>query len=386
MWSRTLVFVAAAAVAWVVVSSCSSETSTCSGAENCPCYGNGTCDPGLDCRSKVCVNLSSNGSGGDSTGGGVDVQACLDCAESACASASMDCKGVSGCDDIIRCMVGCGKDALCLSKCNADASVDANVKSLAYQGCAFAQCSSQCVYSGSSGSAGSGSGSGTGGGSGGSTGSGGAAGMAGGGGSGVVELTKGINWIGMMQDAAPPTLGPNGKLGINGVLYTYGDGCSTISWDPLTRCISGELCLASAANWGVSIGFDLFNTGDMGTPPNTKHPWSATAVGVIGFAWETRSALANSPQFWIQNMDPKYNGVCSAAVCGINGPPDGLRSAPQKGQVLFSSMMKDDWGGTGTPYVFNAANISALQFKLPAATNSSATSYQLCIDRLGVIR
>jgi len=210
--------------------------------------------------------------------------------------------------------------------------------------------------------------------------------MAGGGGSGVVELTKGVNWIGLMQDAAPPTLGLNGKLGINGVLYTYGDGCATISWDAITRCISGELCLASAANWGVSVGFDFFNTGDMGTPPNTKHPWNATAVGVIGVAWETRSVLAYSPQVWIQNMDPKWNGQCSAAECGINGPPDGVRSASQKGQVLFSSMMKDDWGGTGTPYVFNAANISALQFKIPGATNSSATTYQLCIDRLGVIR
>jgi hypothetical protein len=49
-------------------------------------------------------------------------------------------------------------------------------------------------------------------------------------------------------------------------------------------------------------------------------------------------------------------------------------------------MMKDDWGGTGVPYVFNATNISALQFKIPAATSSLSTSYSLCIDRLGVIR
>jgi len=48
--------------------------------------------------------------------------------------------------------------------------------------------------------------------------------------------------------------------------------------------------------------------------------------------------------------------------------------------------VKDNWGGTGTAYAFNVANISALQFKIPAATNSLATGYTLCIDRLGVIR
>ena len=138
MWARTLVFVAVATVAWVVVSSCGSDSPVAPALKTARCYGNGTCDPGLDCRSKLCVNLNSTGFGGDSSGGGVDVQACLDCAESTCASASMDCKAVSGCDDIIRCMVGCGKDASCLSKCNAGASADANLKSLAYQSCAFA--------------------------------------------------------------------------------------------------------------------------------------------------------------------------------------------------------------------------------------------------------
>jgi hypothetical protein len=49
-------------------------------------------------------------------------------------------------------------------------------------------------------------------------------------------------------------------------------------------------------------------------------------------------------------------------------------------------MVKDNWGGTGTVYTFNAANISALQFKVPAATISTATGYVVCIDRLGVIR
>src|SRR5262245_27088122 len=138
MWTKGLVFVAAATAAWAVVSSCS-DSPTCTGAENCVCYGNGTCDPGLACRSQVCVDLNDTGFGGESsgTGGGVDVQACLGCAESSCSSQASDCKAVSGCDDIIKCMVGCNKDAVCLSKCNADASTDANLKSLSYQTCAF---------------------------------------------------------------------------------------------------------------------------------------------------------------------------------------------------------------------------------------------------------
>jgi hypothetical protein len=181
-------------------------------------------------------------------------------------------------------------------------------------------------------------------------------------------------------------MGPNGKLGINGAFYAYGDGCATVYWDAVSRCISGELCMVSATNWGVAIGFDLDNTGDTGTPPNTKLAWSAPSVGVTGFAWETRSPSTFSFQFWVLNMDPTWNGQCSAAQCDINGPPDGTASASQDGQLLFSEMVKDNWGGTGTVYTLDTANISALQFKIPGATNSLATSYSLCIDRLGVIR
>ena len=161
--------------------------------------------------------------------------------------------------------------------------------------------------------------------------------MAGGGGSGVVELTKGVNWIGLMQDAAPPTLGPNAKLGINGVLYTYGDGCATISWDPISRCISGELCLASAANWGVSVGFDLFNTGDMGTPPipSTRgmRPRSVSSASLgkptacsrtrpnFGFRTWIPSTMVNAPQpnagstghLMDSDRHPKRVRCCSAA-------------------------------------------------------------------------
>jgi len=168
---RTLVFVAATAVGWMVMSNCSSSNASCAaGSETCPCYGNGTCDDGLACRSEVCVDLGSTGAGGStgvggSSSGGLDVQACLACAESQCPTSSMACKAVSGCEDILKCLVGCNKDATCLSKCNAGASSDANMKSLAYQTCAFTGCPNECIYSGSSTGAGGATGSGGAGGS-----------------------------------------------------------------------------------------------------------------------------------------------------------------------------------------------------------------------------
>jgi hypothetical protein len=402
---ETRALVASAALAWALLPSCGGDSAKCTGAEHCACYGNGTCNAGLDCRSQLCINLNSTGferdaSGAGGAGGGVDTDACLACAQSACTSESNACKAATGCEDIIQCMVKCGKDAVCLSKCNSNASLDANTRSLALQTCAFSRCTSECLYSGSAGAGGAGASGNTG--SGGERGAGtggrgasagadtggraGASGTTGTGGSGMPELTSGINWLGVSADAAPPAMGPNGKLGINGVFYTYGDGCATISWDAPTRCISGELCLASATNWGVSIGFDFDNTGEDGTPPNTKLAWNATSVGVTGFAWETRSPITYSFQFWVQNMDPTWNGKCSAAECSINGPPDGTSSASQDSRLSFSEMLKDNWGGTGTPYAFNATDISSLQFKIPAATDSLSTTYELCIDRLGVIR
>jgi hypothetical protein len=69
--------------------------------------------------------------------------------------------------------VGCNKDATCLSKCNANASVDANSKSLAYQTCAFTSCTTDCTFSGGSTGAGGSPGTGSGGSAAGAGGSGG---------------------------------------------------------------------------------------------------------------------------------------------------------------------------------------------------------------------
>lgn len=49
------------------------KDATCQGADGCACYGNSTCDPGLECQSGRCAALSSGGaagSGGKGNDGG----------------------------------------------------------------------------------------------------------------------------------------------------------------------------------------------------------------------------------------------------------------------------------------------------------------------------
>ena len=150
----------------------------------------------------------------------------------------------------------------------------------------------------------------------------------------------------------------------------------------------GNLCSPGAdyANWGMAVGFDFHNTGDEGTPPNTKLPWSANAQGAIGLSWELSGTVA-PVQVWVTNMDPSWGGQCSADDCAINGPPDGAGETEffLTKSLYFDSLLKDDWGGTGTDYTFNPGNILAMQFKLASVT-AGAISYEFCVDRIGIIR
>ena len=106
-------------------------------------------------------------------------------------------------------------------------------------------------------------------------------------------------------------------------------------------------------------------------------------MGAIGVAWSV-SGSAPGLQVWVTNMDPSWNGVCTADSCEIPGPPDGDSSVTMTAQLDFSNMEKDNWGSSGTNYVFDPSAILALQFKLPAVT-SGGLSYSFCIDRLGII-
>jgi hypothetical protein len=375
------------AIAWLLVSSCG-EKSQCQGAERCACYANETCNQGLECRSNLCIDLSPSSSGGTSASAGIDTAECEACAKKGCPTEADDCKASTGCQAIIDCILGCGSDGNCLAGCDKGATAGAISASLQYQSCAFSKCVSECVYKAPS-SEGDGGDSASGPATGGAA-HGGSASQAGrntggsSGGTAPVELTTGTNWLTLVSDAAPSTKGINAKLGVEGVFYAYADPCAmpTMQWDSVSRCVSGELCLGDdlGTNWGVAIGFDFNSVSDV------KHAWNATAAGVQGLAWKTHSPYAYPMQVWVQNMDPAFGDVCSAASCSINGPPDGTSSASPNSQFLFSGMMKDYWGGTGTTYTFDPTRISSLQIKIPPATSSLDTSYSLCVDGLGVIR
>lgn len=203
------------------------------------------------------------------------------------------------------------------------------------------------------------------------------------GGSGGQGLPK-VDWLTFVGSDAPSGQGVNGSLGINGVLYAYADTCATLNWNAQTRCASGKLCEpANGANWGIAVGFDFRNTGPGGTPPDTKQLWNPNDVGALGVAWEI-SGTAPSLQIWVLNMDPIWGGQCNTMSCDIAGPPDGIWTPPRAGQLLFSNMEKDDWGGSGIPYVYDPAKVHALQFKLPAII-AGAASFSFCVEGVGVI-
>ena len=136
----------------------------------------------------------------------------------------------------------------------------------------------------------------------------------------------------------------------------------------------------------MAIGFDLYNTGEMGNPANTKFAWDAGAVGANGFAWLV-SGRAPWLQVWVTNMDPTWGGQCSADECAIDGPPDGTpdTSIGSIWEMPFSSMVKDDWGDTGTNYTFSSSNILSLQFKV-IHYEGVDPSYEICVDQLGIMR
>lgn len=379
------------------------------------------------CSSSTSV-VDDGGSGGAGVGGNgaggtasIDTQACLACAEQACAAQASSCDSTAQCAEVTRCVLSCtGSDANCAADC-AEQFEDASqavTAAAAYAACALSLCPSECVVvssgvggtggvgvggspgfggspepsGGSGGTSGSGNGSGSGGtggdgsggidGSGGSPGSGGSGGLAGAGG---LPPIPGANWLTVDEDWADPAAEPNSSFGISGVFYAFADSCAELNWDPLTRCASGRLCDPgpSYSNWGVAVGFDFRNTGELGTPPEAKLAWDATAVNATGLAWSLRGR-APGLQVWVTNMDPAHGGVCELDACSIEGPPDGLSTPGLQDWLLFSSMEKDYWGGGGLDYEFDPANIDSVQFKLSSLV-AGAQSFEFCVDGLGVI-
>jgi hypothetical protein len=196
-----------------------------------------------------------------------------------------------------------------------------------------------------------------------------------------------VTWLELRGSEAPASEQPNADLGISGQFYAYGDGCADLYWDEASRCATGKLCDAlGGENWGIAVGFDFHNTGEQGTPPNTKLTWDPRDVGALGVAYDIGGeAKAPGLQLWVLNMDPIWQGECSAMTCEIAGPPDGQRLRSLQGELLFSDMDKDNWGGGGMSYEYDPAAVHALQLKLPAI-EVGPTSFSFCVDALGIVR
>jgi hypothetical protein len=197
----------------------------------------------------------------------------------------------------------------------------------------------------------------------------------------------GISWVTFEGDWADPALAANSSLNISGAIYSYTDGCATATWDAATRCVYGTLCDPGAdfANWGMAVAFDFYNTGMDGDPPDTKLVWDANAVAATGLAWRV-TGTAPGLQVWVTNMDASFGGQCAVDECAIDGPPDGVASTPLNAvaQMPFASMVKDDWGGSGTVYSFDPSAILGLQFKM-ASIASGAASFDFCVEDIGII-
>jgi hypothetical protein len=194
-----------------------------------------------------------------------------------------------------------------------------------------------------------------------------------------------VDWLSFVNSDAPSTLSPNGALGINGAVSSRHDSCAALDWNETTRCASGTLCNPNNGdNWGVALVFDFKHSGPDGTPPNTTEVWDPTEVSARGVAWEV-TGTAPGLQVWVLNMAPEWNGQCSSETCEINGPPDGTAAAAPSGQLLFSNMKKDDWGGSGLVYKYDPAKVHALQFKLPAIV-VGPVSFSFCLKSIGIVR
>lgn len=336
-----------------------------------------------------------------SVASGFDSPACRSCAASACSAQSTACENAPGCTDLLGCLEACDPtDVSCPTGCTGD-STETLLAAQAYYTCILLGCLTECTATkieglGGAGGADPGGSTGatvstggteaaTGGATGESTGGAGGAGTGGAVAATGGSTTTGTQWLHIEGDWADPELAPNGELDISGVFYAYGDTCATLSWDPETRCATGTLCDPGAtyANWGIAVGFDFHNTGETGTPPNAKLTWDPGLVGARGIEWQITGS-APGLQVWITNMDPSWAGVCTSDTCEIAGPPDGISAASLNGSLYFSSMSKDDWGGSGVYYTYDPAATLAIQFKLPAVI-AGASSFSFCIDRLGII-
>lgn len=189
-------------------------------------------------------------------------------------------------------------------------------------------------------------------------------------------------WLKFQDNLAKSTDSPNDSLGINGVVFAYGDNCATGTFDPTTRCVRGTTCAVDSSylNWGMAMEFDFVLDA-----ANVTHTWNPADHGVIGFAWQITNTYGTVLQLWAPLMDSQFSGACASDTCSVNLPPYGAGKIGLSGHFYLNAMAKDNWGSGYPSYNFVPANFYSLQFKVPTVIIQNATNYEFCLDQLGVI-
>lgn len=243
------------------------------GAEGGACYANGTCNEGLVCLSKTCVDPDgdSGGSGGSSSLNEALQQAlaaCFACGDAQCPDEAAACDSEPGCREALDCSIGCNgsTDPACASSCDLSGLTTSGVNAMqAFSICVGMTCANECVQgiidavqpgSGSGGGTGSGGDDGSGGdGSGGQP-------SSGGGSSGGAPSTGGVpgNTGGIPENTG-------GTINLGDELIWNGDFSSgTDFWSLDLNSGAGvystaddEICFATSTeeNLAVSLGFPL---------------------------------------------------------------------------------------------------------------------------------
>lgn len=192
------------------------------------------------------------------------------------------------------------------------------------------------------------------------------------------ETIRWLTFTGTRADGTDPV---NASVGINGEVRVDSDACTNVTFDPVTRCVTGTLCTYSFDNqyWGAALVFDFVNTQGL------RYRWDPDAVRALGVAYRLHGTQIPKLQLWVLDMDSSlWPTSCSGTSCEIIGPPYGDDNIGPSGALHFDAMVHDDWDGTGIAYQHLPENTLSLQFKIPAVIAGSVP-FDFCLDQLGVI-
>jgi len=359
------------------------------GAESCACYGNGTCDVGLQCLSHLCV--SPTGTGGSAVGtagttgnGGTTGSAGTTGAGGSAAgtSGTAGTTGIAGATGTAGTTGSGGTGACAIGSegcaCYGNDTCNGSLRCLSHLCVSLGGTGGTTGTAGTTGSAGT---TGTGGGAagrGGTTGSGGTTGTGGGAGN-TLLFTAGV-----------VTPGSN-TFGISGGIYSFTDGAgSTITPDCSTDTCFGDvtgvgpICVAGtgarvlsngvsydyATYWGSALAMDLNN------PTNAamaQMAYKASDHGVTGFQFTFQNKASSTVRLSYKVRDPGTSALLE--YC--------LDLTTSTSTVHFTDAHQSCYLPTPGPALTAAMadHIEGIQWQVP--TNiAAATPFSYCISNL----